>query len=60
MGYWKLGLAWIGIIVVVLLDNEDEFYKLSHGNKINVLTILKIVVAIVTLVYSILGFFGKI
>lgn len=60
MGDWKLALAWFGVVAVILLDNEDGFYKLSHGNKINVFTILKIVVATVTLVYSILGFLGKI
>lgn len=60
MGDWKLALAWIGVIIVVLLDNEDGFYRLIHGDKTNIFTVLKIVVATATLIWSMLGIFGKI
>lgn len=60
MGDWKLALAWLGVVAIMLLDNEGGFYKLSHGNKINVFTILKIVATIALLIYSILLYLDKI
>lgn len=60
MGDWKLVLALLGGIAVILLDDEDRFYKLTHGNKINVFAVLKVVMVIALLIYSILLYLGKI
>lgn len=60
MEYFKLALAWLGVIATIFLDHEDSFFRLTNDKKFNKYSISKYIVAIVTLIYSVLGFLGKI
>lgn len=57
---FKLALAWLGVIATIFLDHEDNFFRLTNDKKFNKYAISKYIVAGATLIYSILGFLGKI